>query len=166
MISAKEGRNSTDTPKSPGASKEGFIQDTFEVSITHHRVRKGWPNLRASQGSNIQALNINPRIAHFVHLLREEEGETEVLVADSVHPQENHSTCFVARTKATPQEHVIIPSTSRKSLLCQPHNLHSKKRCSVHPHTVHPTSSNMSSPSCRNKDQVCLRPQMPQVTQR
>ena len=117
MISAKEGRNSIDTPKSLGASEEGFIEDMSKVSITHHRVRKGWPNLRASQGSNMQVLSSNPRRTHFVHLLREEEGEAEVLVADSVHPQENHPAYFAARTKATPQEHVIIPSTSRKSML-------------------------------------------------
>ena len=165
-ISVKEGRNSIDTPKSQGASKEGFMQDMSKVSITHHRVRKGWPSLRVSQGSNRQALSSNPCIAHFVHLLRDEEGEAEALVADSVHSQENHSTCFVVTTKAIPQEYVIIPSTSRNNLLCQPRNLHSKKRCSVHPHTINPLSCNTSSLSHRNQGQLCLRPQMPQVTQR
>jgi hypothetical protein len=86
-----------------------------EVSITHHRVRKGWPSLRVSQDNNRQALSSNPHIAHFVHLLRE-EGEAEALVANLVQPQGNHSTCVVVSTRATLQEHVIIPPTSRKSL--------------------------------------------------
>jgi hypothetical protein len=72
-----------------------------EVCITHHRVRKEWSSLRVSQGSNRQALNNNPHIARFVHLLREEEGEDEILVADSVHPQGNHYASFRVRTKAT-----------------------------------------------------------------
>jgi hypothetical protein len=48
MIPAKEGRNFTDTPKSLGASEEGFIQGMSEVSITRCRVRKRWPSLRVS----------------------------------------------------------------------------------------------------------------------
>jgi hypothetical protein len=166
MISSKEGRNSIDTWKSPGASEEGIIRDMSKVSITHHRARKRWPSLRASQGSSRQALRSNPRIARFLHRLREEEGEAEALVIDSVHLQGNHSACFVARTKSTLQEHVIVPSTRRKSLLRQLCNLHSQKRCLVHPHIVHPTSCNMSNLSSRNRGQVCLRPQMPQVTHR
>jgi hypothetical protein len=34
----------------------------------------------------MQSLSSNTRIARFVHLLREEEGEVEALVADSLHP--------------------------------------------------------------------------------
>jgi hypothetical protein len=150
MIFAKEGKNSTDTPKSPRASEEGFIQGMSEVSITQCRVRKRWPSLRVSQASNRQALSNNLRTTRFIHLLREEEGEAEALVVDSVHPQGNHSACFVVRTKATPQEHPITPSTSIRSLLCHLLNPPSQKRCSVHPHVVHLTSHSMSSLSHRS----------------
>jgi hypothetical protein len=102
MIFSKEGRNSTDTPKSSGASEEGFIQGMSEVSITWCRVRRRWPSPRVSQASNRQALNNNLRTRRFVHLLREEEGEAKTLAVDSMHPQENYYACFVERTKATP----------------------------------------------------------------
>jgi hypothetical protein len=104
LISAKEGWNSIDTPKLIRASEQGFIEGMFEVSITQCRVRKRWPSLRViSQGNNRKALSSNPRIAHFIHLLQEEEGEAEALVTDSMHPQENHYACFVVRIKDTPQ---------------------------------------------------------------
>jgi hypothetical protein len=123
MISTKQGKSSIDTPKSSGASEEGSIQDMFETSITHHKVRKGWPSHRVSQ-DNRQALSNNIHIAHSDHLLRK-EGVVEALVVDLVCPQGRHSFCFVVRTRATLQEHAIIPSTSRKSLLRQLLNLHS-----------------------------------------
>jgi hypothetical protein len=100
-----------------------FSRIMFEASITHHKVRKGWPSHRVSQ-DNMQALSSNLRIAHFDHLLQE-EGVAEAMVADLVRPQGRHSSCFVVRTRATLQEHAIIPSTSRKSLLRQLLKLHS-----------------------------------------
>jgi hypothetical protein len=158
MIFAKEGRNSIGTTNLSGASEEGFIQGMYEISITWCRVRRRWPNLRVSRTNNRQTLSSNIRTTRFVHLLREEEGEVDA-------PQGNHSNCFVVRTKTTPQEDVIIPSTSRKSLLRQPRSLHSQKKCSVHPHVVHLTSHSMSSLSCKSQGKVCLWPQISQETQ-
>jgi hypothetical protein len=86
MISAKEGRNSTDTPKLPGVSEECFIQGMSEVSTTGCRVRIRWPSLNVSRASNRQVLNNNIRTTCFVHLLQEKEGEAEALVVDSMHP--------------------------------------------------------------------------------
>jgi hypothetical protein len=71
MIFDKEVNNSTDTPKSSGASEEDSIQGMSEASITHHRVRKGWPSHNVSQ-VNKQALSSNLHISHFDHLLQEE----------------------------------------------------------------------------------------------
>jgi hypothetical protein len=88
MISAKKGRSSIDTPKSPGSSEEGFIQYMSKISITKHRVRKEWLGLKVSQGSNRQGLSSNPHIARSVHLPQEDEGEAKALVADLVHPKE------------------------------------------------------------------------------
>jgi hypothetical protein len=41
-------------------ARECSIQDMSEASVTHHRVRKGWPSLRVNQDKNMQALNSNP----------------------------------------------------------------------------------------------------------
>jgi hypothetical protein len=130
---------------------EGFIQDMSKVSTTRCKVRKRWPSLRVSRASNRQALSSNLHTTRFIHLLREEEGEAEVLVVDSTHLQRNHSTCFVVRTTTTPQEHATTPSTSRRSLLRQPINPPSQKRCSILPHPIHLTSHNMSSLSHRSQ---------------
>jgi hypothetical protein len=102
MIFAIEERNFTDTPKSPGASEEGFIQGMSKGSTTCCRVRKRWPSLKVSRASSKQALSSNLRTSDFVHLLQEAEGEAEVLVVDSMHLQVNHFVCFVATTKAIP----------------------------------------------------------------
>jgi hypothetical protein len=107
MIFAKEGRNSTDTLKSLGESEEGFIQGMFEVSISRCKVRKRWPSIRVSRGSNRQALSSNLRAACFVHLLQEVEGEAEALVVERA--------CFVSRATVTVKrgvQYILILFTS------------------------------------------------------
>jgi hypothetical protein len=150
MIFAKEGKSYTDTPKSSGALEEGSIQGMSEASTSQCRVRKRWPSFRVSRVNSKQALNSNLGTAHFIHILREAEEEAEVLVVDSMHLQGNHYACFVARTKATPQQHAIILSTSRRNWLHQPLNPPSQKKCVVHPHNVHLISHTMSSLSYRS----------------
>jgi cysteine synthase len=70
MTSAKEGRNSIDTPKSPGASKEDSTQGMYDAFITRSKVMKRQLNLRVSQVSNRQALSSS-------RLLIEGEGVDE-----------------------------------------------------------------------------------------
>jgi hypothetical protein len=157
IISAREGRSYTDTPKQLGASREGSTPGMFEAFTAWYRVRKRWPSLRVSQASNKQApsskqaLRSNFHTTHFVHLLREAKGEAEVFVVGSMHLQGNHSSCFVVRTKARPNEHTIILSTSRRNLLRQPLNPPSQKRCSIHHHTVHLLSHSMFNLSYRSQ---------------
>jgi hypothetical protein len=157
MISVRGGRSYIGTSKKPEASGEGSTPGMFKAFTTQCRVRKTWPSLKVSRASNKQApsskeaLNTNLCITHFVHLLREAEGEAKVSVAGSIHPQGNHSSCFVVRTKATPQEYAIILSTSRRNLLRLLLNPPSQRRCSVHHHTIHLTSHSMSSLSYRSQ---------------
>jgi hypothetical protein len=94
------------------------------ASITHHRVREGWPSLRVSQDNNRQALSSNPRIAHSMHLLRE-EGDVEALVVDSMSHQGNHSSYFVVRTRATTRtcHHTINNHKELASSCMQPSKL-------------------------------------------
>jgi hypothetical protein len=144
MISTEEGRSYTDTPKQPGALRKGSTLGMLVAFTIRCRVRKRWPSLRVSRASS------KLHTTHFVHLLREAEGEADVLVVDSMQHQGHCSAYFVVRTKATTQEHAIILSTSRRNLLRQPLNPPSQKMCSVHHHTVHLTSHSMSSLSYRS----------------
>jgi hypothetical protein len=116
MISVKEGKSSTYTPNSPGASEEDSIQDMSESSITHHRVRKGWPSHRVNQ-DNRQALSSDLHIAHFDHLLWE-EGEVEALVAFGAPPRKPFYL-FCGEDKGHTKEHAITLLIRRTSLLRQ-----------------------------------------------
>jgi hypothetical protein len=119
-----------------------------EASITHYRARKKRPSLKvsqANQANNKQTHSNNLLTAHSAHLLREEEEEAEASTTDSLRPLGSHSACFAVRIKATPQEHATTQSTSRKSLLRQPLNLLSRRRCSIHLHTARPMFHNMFS---------------------
>jgi hypothetical protein len=136
----------------------------FEASITRCRVKKSQPSLRVNQHNNKQALNNNLLIAHSDRQLWEGEGEAKALETSLMHPHGIHFIYFVVRTKSTQQEPSSIQSTSKKSLLCQPLNLHSRRRCYVHLHTVHLMFHNMSSLSHRSQGCIYLRPQMLQVT--
>jgi hypothetical protein len=111
MISTEEGRSYTDTPKQPGALRKGSTLGMLVAFTIRCRVRKRWPSLRVSRASS------KLHTTHFVHLLREAEGEADVLVVDSMQHQGHRSAYFVVRTKATTQEHAIILSTSRRNLL-------------------------------------------------
>jgi hypothetical protein len=77
MISAKEARSYTDTPKMIGASREGSNQGMFEAFTTRCRVKKRWPCLRVFRVSSKQApinklgLSSSLCITRFIHLLRE-----------------------------------------------------------------------------------------------
>lgn len=155
MISAKEGKKSTSTPKPSGALEEDSILDMSKAFTTQHSAKKRRPNLMGSQANNKHVLNSCPFRACSACPLWEEERKEQAWLAGSMCLQ---GSCFVVRIKATQQEPVTTLSTSRKRLLCELLNPLNKMRCLVHLHDVHLMFHSMFNPNHTSQGCFNLHP--------